>query len=420
MTLTKLNNKTKILQKLLLATSLLSGQIACANMLSPFAMDTQTLGISYSKNNSMFLGQWKSQIADKINPAFYSNLDDLSSSANSANSMFYSKYLVTTKRFIVPVFADNFSLEDIGSKSLYFSFATENQTRTPFSVSQMFNDVSSFVTDKKEKSFSKLVSQEFYTPSYVISNGKSSFGIGAVLVQQRFLDDTFGNMTFSSSSTFQPYSDKALINTNRGTGYQLNFTQQLPAEVSLTFDYRSRIEMNEFDSFGSSYSEPGDFDIPRQYSLLLSVPFAQGYKLNLSSENIDYSNSNTIVHAGYSPSFLRAYNSPIRSIFELKDLTAYSVGIEQQLTRTMLWKAAVVSRQQAPATTEVYNNILKNDTAAYSYRLGFSKIVSLGEFNFFASYANKPILIGGTEFGRFTSTQLTRHLEGVASWSFSF
>ncbi len=378
----------------------------------------------------MFLGPWKSLIADKISPAFYSNLDDLSSSANSANSMFHSKYLVTTKRFIVPVFADNFSLDDIGSKSLYFSFATENQTITPFSVSQMFNNVSSFsqmfnnvssfVTDKKEKSYFKPVSQEFYTPSYIISNGNSSFGIGAVLVQQRFLDDSFGSMIFSSSSTLQSYNDKAFVRTSKGAGYQLNFTQQLPAEVNVTFDYRSRIEMNEFDSYGRSYSQSGDFDIPRRYSLLLSVPFAQGYKLNLSSENIDYSNSNTVVHSGYSASFLRAYNNPIKSRFELKDLTVYSVGVEQQLTHTMSWKAAVVSRQQAPATTEVYNNILKNDTAAYSYRLSFSKIVSLGKFNFYASYANKPILIGGTEFGRFTSTQLTRHLEGVASWSFSF
>ena len=400
--------------------SLISGQIACANMLSPFAMDTQTLGFNYSKNNSMFLGQWKNQIANKINPDFYSDLESLTTNTHFTRARFYSKYLETEKRFIVPVFADNFSLGDIGSKSLYFSFSIENQSITPFSANQMFNDVSSFLIEKKSKSYSKLIGQEFYTPSYVISNGKSSFGVGAVLVQQRFLDDSFGNMTFSSSSTFQPYNDKAFINTNRGTGYQLNFVQQLPAETSLTVDYRSRIEMNEFDSFGSSYSEPGDFDIPRQYTLSLSVPFSNGYKLNVSSENIDYSNSKTVIHAGYSQDFLRAAFSPLRPIFELKDLTVYSVGIEQQLTQNMSWKAAVVSRQQAAATAQVFNDILKNDTAAYSYRLGFSKNVSLGEFNFYASFANKPLLIGGTEFGRLTSTQLTRHIEGVASWGFSF
>jgi len=415
-----LNIKTKLLQKIVFATSLVSGQIAYANMLSPFAMDTQTLGFNYSENNSMFLGQWKNQIADKISPNFYSNLDSLNSNANLTRAILYSKYLVTAKRFIVPVFADNFTLGDIGSKSLYFSFSTENQAITPFAVSQMFNDISSFVPGKKEKSYSKLVGQEFYTPSYIISNGKSSFGVGAVLVQQRFLDDSFGNMIYSSSSTFQPYNDKAFINTNRGTGYQLNFIQQLPAEISLTVDYRSRIEMNEFDSFGNSYSEPGDFDIPRQYTLSLSVPFSNGYKLNVSSENIDYSNSKTVIHAGYSQDFLRAALGLLRPIFELKDLTVYSVGIEQQLTQNMSWKAAVVSRQQAAATTQIYNDILKNDTAAYSYRLGFSKNVSLGEFNFYASFANKPLLIGGTEFGRLTSTQLTRHIEGVASWGFSF
>ncbi len=409
------------MQKLVLAASMVSASVASANMLSPFAMDTQTLGFNYSDDHSMFLGQWKSQIANKLNPAFYSNLDNMSSNNHFTKGIVFSKYALTEKRFIVPVFADNFTLDDaIGNKGLYFSFSTENQSLSQFAVGQMFNNASSFITNKKEKKYSKLIGQEFYTPSYVITNGKSSFGIGAVLVQQRFLDDSFGNMIFSSSSTFQPYQDKAFINTSRGTGYQLNFTQQLPAEISLTVDYRSRIKMNEFDSFGSSYSDSGDFDIPRQYSLLLSIPFSKGFKLNLSSEDIDYSNSKTVVHAGYSPSFLRAYSSPIRDIFELKDLTVYSVGIEQQLTQDVSWKVAVVSRQQAAATTEVYNNILKNDTAAYSYRLGFSKNLALGEFNFYASFANKPLLIGGTEFGRLTSTQLTRHIEGVASWGFSF
>ena len=410
----------KLLQKLVLAASMVSGSIACANMLSPFAMDTQPLGFSHADNDSMFLGQWKRQIANKLNPGFFSNLEDINSSTNFTNGMLSPQYLITESRFIVPVFADNFSLDVISDKGLYFSFSTENQSLSPLSVGQMFSNAASFVTSKKEKSYSQLIGQEFYTPSYVITNGKSSFGVGAVLVQQRFLDDSFGNMIFSSSSTFQPYQDKAFINTSRGTGYQLNFTQQLPAGMSLTIDYRNRIKMNEFDSFGSSYSESGDFDIPRQYSVLLSIPFSNGFKLNLSSEDIDYSNSKTVVHAGYSSSFLRAYNSPIRSIFELKDLTVYSVGVEQQLTQDVSWKVAVVSRQQAAATTEVYNNILKNDTAAYSYRLGFSQNLAFGELNFYASFANKPLLIGGTEFGRLTSTQLTRHIEGVASWGFSF
>jgi len=408
------------LKKLALATFLFGAQLACANMLSPFVVDAHTLGFSYSKNDSMFLGQWKGQIANKLNPVFYSNLGTLKSRVGFFKVSDNSKYVLREKRFLAPVFTDNFSLDDIVSKSMYFSLSTENQSLTPFAIALMLNDISTFVANKQSKSYSQLIGQDFYTPSYMISNGKSSFGVGAVLVQQRFLDNSFGNMVFPSSSTFQPYSDRALVSTNRGTGYQLSFNQQLPAGIDFGFDYRSRVEMNEFDLFGGSYSEPGDFDIPRQYTLRLSVPFSHGFKLNLSSENIDYSNSNIVVHAGYSQAFLRAFNGPIRAEFSLEDLTVYSIGIEQQLTQGVLWKAAVVSRQQAPATTQTYKAILENDTAAYSYRLGFSKIISLGEFNLFASFANNPILIGGTEFGRITNTELNRHIEGVASWSFSF
>lgn len=420
-----MNINKNLLKKLVLTTSFVVGHFASANMLLPFATDFATLGFNSSQNNSMFLGQWKNQIANKLNPSFYSNLDKVKSSTNFSKLLVSSKYVLTQQRFIVPVFADNFSLDDFNKSGLYFSFSSEQQLLHPFAMKQLINDVFSPVSntsilDKRTKAYSKLIGQELYTPGYVLTNGKSSFGVGAILVQQRFLDDSFGNITFSSTSTFQPYNDKTFINTSKGAGYQLNFTQQLPANISFNVDYRSRIKMNEFDTLGSSYSESGDFDIPRQYTLSLSVPFSHGYKLNLSSENIDYSNSKAVVHAGYSEAFLRIALSPLRPLFELEDLTVYALGIEKQFAKNMSWKATIITRQQAPATKQIFDTILKNDTAAYSYRLGFSKNVSMGKFDFYASYADKPLLIGGTEFGRLTSTELTRHIEGVASWSFSF
>ena len=133
-----------------------------------------------------------------------------------------------------------------------------------------------------------------------------------------------------------------------------------------------------------------------------------------------YSGINPNVHSGYSEAFLAAFNSPISPIFKLDDLTVYSMNYEKFLNPETTINLAVFSRQQAPALARIYNRILKEDTANVSYQFGVNRKMPLGEINFIASFANKPIMIGSTDFGRYTSSTLDRHLEGVLSWNLRF
>ncbi len=394
---------------------------AAAVLYSELKPQVLSLNLSgQSNDNSMYLGKWRNAISNKINPNYFNELDSGVNVSEITSYQSLPGYINDVNRFIVPVFSnDAFNSIELNN-DVFFSFVSETVTITPLAFNQ-FNDTFTGSSGfKKPQSQLKIVEQEYYAPSYVFSRGKSSIGVGAVLLQQRFLDDSFGLATFASSSTYQPYDDQSFVTTNRGTGYQLNVSQELPANINVSFDYRSEILMNEFDTLGRSYSDPGDFDIPSQYTLSVGVPVRENIQFGFTAEKISFNSIDPIVHSGYSESFLNAFNSPISPIFKLQDLTVYTVSYKQFINKHLSWNIHVTSRQQPAATAKVFDRILKNDTASISYKIGISQNTSLGQFDLFASFADKPILIGSTDFGRLSSTSLNSHIEGVASWSYRF
>lgn len=367
----------------------------------------------------MYLGKWRNQIFDKIKPDYYNSL--FSEKAHNAFELNNINYVQNKMHFQTPIFS---SSNFINKSSISFSFISEDTKLTPLGFNIFNPQVNNRFSTKRRKynSFNQnnLVSQQLYAPGYVFSRGNSSLGVSAIFVQQRFLDDSFNFLNLKSSSNFQLYKDKAFIDSNRGTGFQINLEQQLFKRIGILFKYQSEINMNEFDSYGRSYSQSGEFDIPSQLNMAVVVPFLESNHLKFSAEKINYSQVKTVVNSGYSDDFIRLFDSPISSVFKLQDLVIYSAELNSKINDRFSWNIGVTSRQQASATKAVYNNLLKNETAAFSYKIGLTQRMSIGEFNIFASFANNPIIMGATDFGRLSNRSLNNHIEGVMSWSVSF
>ncbi len=367
----------------------------------------------------MYLGKWRNQISDKINPHYYNSL--FGEKGHYAFTLKKSNYIQNKIHIQVPIFSNsNF----IHNSSLSFSFISEDTKLTPLGFNILVPQQTTRFSTKRRKfdsiSQNSLLSQQLYTPGYIFSRGGSSLGISAVFVQQRFLDDNFNFLNLKSTSNFQLYNDKAFIDSNRGTGFQVNLQQQLFKRIGILFKYQSEINMNEFDSYGRSYSESGEFDIPSQLNIAVVFPFFKSKQFKFSAEKINYSQVTTVVNSGYSDDFIRLFDSPISSVFKLQDLVIYSAEFNNKINEHFSWNIGITSRQQASATKAVYTNLLKSETAAFSYKVGLTQKMSIGEFNVYASFANKPIIMGATDFGRLSNTSLNNHIEGVMSWSVSF
>lgn len=377
--------------------------------------------VSKSTESSMYLGQWRDQISNKLNPSYFNRLvGNRLNSKIASNHLLDMNYLpnftASQNQFMSPVFTDN-AFSTLLDDKVYFSFASDSIKVSP----SVFDSSVKYFNSSLPSKFSKatLLEQSYYKPGYVFSNGNSSFGVAAILVQQSFLDDSLGSTTIASSSNSLVNFDNIQRRFNRGIGYQLNFNQKLFSTIDFTLDFQSKVNMNEFDAFGRSYSDKGDFDIPSQYTVSFGIPVF-GNKLRFSADRIAYSEIESRVHSGFSQDFLDVFNGLLSPNYKLDDLTVYSVKFEQNINRDFSWNIELTSRQQAPATSEIYDRILSNDTAAVSYKLGLSHTAPIGQFNFYASFANKPLFMGATDFGRYSSSGVNRHIEGVVSWSMQF
>lgn len=403
--------------------SIAGAQLASANMFSHATMDTFGLGFNYSasKTNSMHLGQWKYIISAKLMPSYF---DDLSTDSNSFEtlSVLNLNSKINKTRLITRLFSTDSFTDFSNDKVLSFSFISKvgelNQTAIN---ANFYNSNKSFANKSSKISPVAILEQEYYSPGYTLSTGKNAFSINAIFIQQKFSDNSISTSSSQNIYQKQLYLDDHFYNVNRGTGYSINFKREFISDLYLTAAYNSKVRMNEFGSFGQSYSDFGNFDIPQKFLLSLGVPLIGNNKIEFSAENVSYSQIDINSRTGYSYYFL----NHVRTFFRpdqvsLDDLTVYSVKFEQNLNGNFIWNIDISSTQQASTSSSIYNNALDKDTAAYSYKVGLYQNTSIGQFHLFASFANKPILVGSTDFGRFTNTSLGQHIEGVASWNFAF
>ena len=415
-------NNIKKTPKIIMLLALAGTVQVSANMLAPasYAIKQNVLGlnIKHKNNESMYLGSWKRLISNKINPSYFTQLNSLeSSSRHFSDYQFGSDIIGQDSKYSGIVFSDNLFNSIIDDQQLYFSFSTQSINISAFKLNQLY---SGFVPSSNiSKTQSPIISQEFYSPGYVLSKGGSSLAVSAVLVQQSFLDDAFGSVTFNNHSNSQFYNDKSFVNSTKGYGYKVSYSQVLPAQITSTFTYQSRIYTSTFESFTYTYLEPGDFDMPSQYSFALDVPLMKNNTVKFNADMISYSQTKPYVHSGYSDDFLAIYDVVVRTGLAFKDLVVYSVDFEQKVSDNLSFNVQVLSRQQPLATTKNYSRVLRKDTAQYSYRVGLLQKTSFGDFSFSASFASKPLLFGRSEFGRI-SKAANQHLEGVLSWSLQF
>jgi hypothetical protein len=410
-----------LLKSLSILTLFAVTNVSATNVFKHLSYSSENIGSGSNTKVSMYLGEWKSDMAAKIMPRYFDYIANNNSRIiNQTPSILPSdRYNTYSSRTSNLVFSKDSNIFK-NNNGLLFSFQTEQTNANDFTINQILGNrftKSKFTESDINTSF---INQQLYAPGYSYTYGLSSFGFAAVLVQQNFIDNTFGSMTLESSNSSSIYNDKVLFETNRGIGYQVNYSHKLPFNSNLSFNYQSKIEMNEFGSNGNGYKDPGDFDIPEYYSFDFNLAVFDSNTINFKAQRILYNEILAKVHDGYSEEFLQIFNSPVQPSFEWDDLTVYSLGYEKTLNEGSSLGLDLTSRQQAPATEEFLNQILNNDTAEYSYKLSFKQILAGGELNLFASYADKPVLIGRTDFGRFTQNNLDTHIEAGISWNLHF
>lgn len=176
-------------------------------------------------------------------------------------------------------------------------------------------------------------------------NQDHSIGASLLLGYQRFRSYGLG--------LFQPLSSDPMNTTNTGDddawggGVRLGWTGNITSNVTLGAQYSSKIYMQEFKRYAGLFAEQGDFDIPANFGVGLSVKMTPQTIVALDVQRIQYSDVASIANKGPTAAeFLNALSSALLTGsytgagqlgtdngwgFGWQDITVYKLGIAHEL-----------------------------------------------------------------------------------------
>ncbi len=167
-----------------------------------------------------------------------------------------------------------------------------------------------------------------------------------------------------------------------GAGVRVGWVGELSPAFTVGAAVSSKIYMTEFDDYSELFAESGDFDIPANYSVGVTVKASPKLNLSLELQGILYEGVNAVSNAGPVPSpagpvpgpgsgFLGADNG---LGFGWEDIQIYRVAGEYMYDSHWTFRAGVAFNDQPIPESEVLFNILapavieKHATVGFTYR----------------------------------------------------
>lgn len=222
--------------------------------------------------------------------------------------------------------------------------------------------------------------QLFIAPtwSWEFSDGQA-LGISPLIAYQRFEAkglQAFGNLGFSSNPN-------ALTNNGTdeawGYGLQIGWQGELTDTLRAGLNFRTTLEMEEFNKYEGLFAEQGGFDIPQMFNAGIAWSGLENHWLLLDVQHIRYSEINSIgnpmmpalmnVRGGDASSQLGGDNGPG---FGWDDMTIVKLGWQWQQSNEQTWRAGVSYGEQPIPDEEVLFNILAPGVQEWHFTGGFT------------------------------------------------
>lgn len=396
---------------LIITVQLFVAQAASAVNLSLFnnASISTEQQVSIELGGVMELGHWRNNIADRIYPNFYSDLQ-LSTADHLSDALSFqgAKMYFNAKRF-------NEISELTDGKSYFFTFDYDQSRLQPISFQE-----SPFQYDQLLLRDHDSFNRSLIAPGIAYRvDDVSELSLAVVFAQQNYSDINFLATEINGFDQLDLYA-VSYTETSNGLGLNLGVSQKLFDRVSFKTQYQSKIDMDGFSRLLGVQSDPADFDIPEHIKLSVGFDVTARDSITFKATHNYYSDINAFVSRSYPDIFLTFLNDFESPDFNWDDQTVYAVNLAHEFKGGSVINLEYSGRQQPPATDADLTTILNAISASYSVRVGFTKPFMGGELDLYASYAPKPLNFGRTDFGNVSSELKGKHTEAVLSWLFTF
>ncbi|HUG22231.1 MAG TPA: outer membrane protein transport protein, partial [Albitalea sp.] len=203
------------------------------------------------------------------------------------------------------------------------------------------------------------LSQLFVAPTLAWKTGSHAFGVSLNLAYQRFKAEGlqgFEIMGLSSSPgnvTNRGYDDST------GLGARVGWTGQVSPMVTLGATYQTKTQMSEFDKYRGLFAEQGDFDIPENYGVGISLKASGALTIAADVMRINYGDiaavGNTVDCLFVGACQLGASNG---AGFGWQNTTVYKIGFAYQMRPGTTLRGGYVTLDQPIPASQTFFNIL--------------------------------------------------------------
>jgi len=196
--------------------------------------------------------------------------------------------------------------------------------------------------------------QLFVAPTYSVKvNPQHSLGISLNLAYQRFKMEGIQNFAGFSSSGANLTNNG--YDNSTGWGVRIGWLGQLSPGVSVGATYQSETKMGSFDKYRGLFAGQGDFDIPENYGIGISVKATPATTVAVDVQQINYSKVSSVGNSGNIAAPLGSSNGPG---FGWRDMTVLKLGISHVLNSGLTLRGGFSHGRQPIPSTETRFNVL--------------------------------------------------------------
>ena len=250
----------------------------------------------------------------------------------------------------------------------------------------------------------------------------SAIGVSPLLVYQQFKASGLQAFAGNSSWTGQvAYASNTTDNGNdssKGLGVRLGYTSALNDAVRFGASYSPKINMGRFKKYSQLFAEGGDFDIPENYAMGVTIQASPAVLLALDYQRINYSDVKAIGNQMMQGGPLGADNGPG---FGWADLNVFKLGVEWKQSQNVTLRAGYNHTNNPVSGANVTFNIIAPGVITDHYTLGATyKLDDKSDLTFAYMYAPKNTVAGTSALSRTPETiRMSQQSLGIQyGWKF--
>jgi len=244
--------------------------------------------------------------------------------------------------------------------------------------------------------------QEIFSPGVLAATRFGQVELGAVFVYQHFASWDMGGLTATEVGLGLREERNGRTESSFGHGIQLGWSGQFGADFDYRFDFRSKVDMDAFNTFIGAYSAPGDFDLPAQVGVEFGYQLTPRTRLALGIEQVQYSDIQPFLDSGLPNRVLALLGDGGGPQFRWRDLTIYSAQWQWSPTTVDTFSLRYSTRQQPTPDSPALRRALAADYTDNNFAVSWAhRLTPSLQLGISASYAPASYFLGYPDlFGR--------------------